>query len=85
MNLEEGYQIRLSAIEDVVKSFPGIVKMAIMNGGREVHIEVNHKKVKENELKSFTEDIAKKIEEDVAYPGQIKVLVSRRFESVAVA
>lgn len=85
VNLEEGYQIRLSAIEDVVKSFPGILKMAIMNGGREVHIEVNHKKVKENELKSFTENITKKIEEDVAYPGQIKVLVSRRFESVAVA
>ncbi len=85
VNLEEGYQIRLSAIEDAVKSFPGILKIAIMNGGREVHIEVNHKKVKENELKSFTENIAQKIEEDVAYPGQIKVLVSRRFESVAVA
>ena len=85
VNLEEGYQIRLSAIEDAVRSFPGIVKMAIMNGGREVHIDVNHKKVKENDLTQFTEDIAKKIESEVAYPGQIKVLVSRRFESVAVA
>ena len=85
VNLEEGYQIRLSAIEEAVRSFPGIVKMAIMNGGREVHIDVNHKKVKENDLSRYTEDIAKKIEEEVAYPGQIKVLVSRRFESVAVA
>ena len=85
VNLEEGYQIRLSAIEEVVKSFPGIVKMAIMNGGREVHIEVNHKKIRENSLQRFTADIARKIEEDVAFPGQIKVLVSRRFESVAVA
>ena len=85
VNLEEGYQIRLSAIEDAVRSFPGIVKMAIMNGGREVHIDVNHKKVKENELNEFTQEIARKIESEVAFPGQIKVLVSRRFESVAVA
>ncbi|SME89859.1 Rnase Y domain-containing protein [Pseudobacteriovorax antillogorgiicola] len=85
VNLEEGYQIRLSAIEDVVRSFPGILKIAIMNGGREVHIDVNHKKVKENELNKYTQDIARKIEAEVAFPGQIKVLVSRRFESVAVA
>ena len=85
VNLEEGYQVRLSAIEEVVKSFPGIQKMAIMNGGREVHVEVNHKKIREENLKTFTANIARKIEENVAFPGQIKVLVSRRFESVAVA
>jgi ribonuclease Y len=85
VNLEEGYQIRLSAIEEVVRSFPGITKVAIMNGGREVHVDVNHKKVKEHELKEYTASIARKIEEDVAFPGQIRVLVSRRFESVAVA
>lgn len=85
VNLEEGYQIRLSAIEEVVRSFNGITKIAIMNGGREVHVEVNHKKVKEDRLESFTNEIARKIEEHVAYPGQIKVLVTRRFESVAVA
>lgn len=85
VNLEEGYQVRLSAIEEVVRSFPGITKVSIMNGGREVHVEVNHKRVKENELKDFTASIARKIEENVAFPGQIRVLVSRRFEAVAVA
>lgn len=85
VNLEEGYQIRLSSIEEAIRSFPGILKIAIMNGGREVHIEVNHKKVKENDLDRFTSDIAKKIETDVAFPGQIKVMVSRRFEAVSVA
>ena len=85
VNLEEGYQIRLSSIDEAVRSFPGIVKIAIMNGGREVHIDVNHKKVKEDDLNRFTQDIARKIESDVAFPGQIKVLVTRRFESVAVA
>jgi len=85
VNLEEGYQIRLSAIDDVVRSFPGIVKSAIMNGGREVHIEVNHKRIQEEDLQSLSSAIAKKIEQDVAFPGQIKVLVSRRFEAVSVA
>lgn len=85
VNLEEGYQIRLSAIDEVVRSFSGISKVAIMNGGREVHIEVHHKKVKEDKLESFAASIARKIEQDVSYPGQIKVLVTRRFESVSVA
>jgi ribonuclease Y len=85
VNLEEGYQIRLSAIEQVVRSFPGIIKLEIMNGGREVHIDVNYKKIKETKLEELTQAIARKIEADVAFPGQIKVIVSRRFEVVAVA
>jgi ribonuclease Y len=56
-----------------------------MNGGREVHIGVNHKKIREEELQNFAAAIARKIEEEVAFPGQIKVLVTRRFEATAVA
>jgi ribonuclease Y len=85
INLEEGYQDRLQAMEEAIKSFAGIQKVAIMNGGREVHIGVNHKKVREEELQGFAAAIARKIEEEVAFPGQIKVLVTRRFEASAVA
>jgi ribonuclease Y len=85
VNLEEGYQIRLSSIEQAVRSFPGIMKVEIMNGGREVHIDVNNKKVKETMLAELTSAIARKIEEEVAFPGQIRVIMSRRFEAVAVA
>lgn len=85
VNLEEGYQIRLSAIDQAVRSFHGITKVAIMSGGREVHIEVNHKRVREEEIENLTKAIARKIEEEVAFPGQIKILVSRRFEATAVA
>lgn len=85
INLEEGYQERLAAMEEAIKSFPGIQKVAIMNGGREVHIGVNHKKIREEELQSFCAAIARKIEQEVAFPGQIKVLVTRRFEASAVA
>ena len=85
VNLEEGYQIRLSAIDEVIRSFPGIIKHAIMNGGREVHIEVNHKRVRESDLATMSAAVARKIEEQVQFPGQIKVQVMRRFEATAVA
>jgi len=85
VNLEEGYQDRLSSIDDVVKNFPGILKIEIMNGAREVHVEVSHKKVSEEDLQSLSSAIARQVEENVAYPGQIKILVTRRFEAVAVA
>lgn len=85
VNLEEGYQDRLSGIDEVVRSFPGVSKSLIMNGGREVHVDVHHKKINDADLESLTTAIAKKIEKDVAFPGQIKVLVTRRFEAVSVA
>lgn len=85
VNLEEGYQVRLTAIHDVVKSFAGIRDLAVMNGGREVHIQVHNEQVAELEVKPLTEAIARKIEQEVAYPGQIKILVTRTYESSAVA
>lgn len=85
VNLEEGYQMRLSGIESAVRSFPGIVNVAIMNGAREVHVEVNNKKIQERELEALSTNIAKKIQSDVAFPGEVKILVTRRFEATAVA
>ena len=85
VNLEEGYQDRLRDIDDVVRGFPGITKSAIMNGGREIHIEVHHKRVREDEIETMTAAIARKLETDVAFPGQIKVMITRRFESSTVA
>jgi len=85
VNLEEGYQIRLSAISEAVRSFPGVNDLAIMNGGREVHIGVNYHRISDEQIKELTESIARKIENDVAFPGQIKVLLTRSFEAVTVA
>jgi ribonucrease Y len=56
-----------------------------MNGAREVHVEVNNKKTKAEHLEELSKAIARKIESEVAFPGQIKVLVTRKFEAVAVA
>ncbi len=85
VNLEEGYQLRLGAIDEVVKSFNGVTKVIIMNGAKEVHVEVNHRRVRDEHLQELASAIAKKITEDVAFPGQIKVMVTRRLESTAVA
>lgn len=85
VNLEEGYQIRLSSIEQAIKSFTGISDFSIMNGGREVHISVNSKKIKEKNLESLVKNITEKIQEEVSYPGQIKIQVSRRYEATAIA
>ena len=85
VNLEEGYQMRMSGIESCVRSFPGVVSLSIMNGAREVHVEVNNKRVQEHDLERLSQSIARKIETDVAFPGEIKILVSRRFEATAVA
>ena len=85
VNLEEGYQIRLGAIQDAVYSFEGISDLAIMNGGREVHVQVFHNNVHTKELKSLAEKIARRIEDEVNYPGQIKVIVTRTIEATKVA
>ena len=85
VNLEEGYQTRLSGIESAIRSFTGVTNIAIMNGAREVHVEVNHKRVRDRDLENLSRDMAKKVAEDVAFPGEIKILVSRRFEVTAVA
>lgn len=85
VNLEEGYQTRLSGITEAAKSFPGVHDLAIMNGGREVHVHVNHKMISEDKARKLARDIARKIEQDVSYPSHIKIQVSRVFESQAVA
>ncbi len=85
VNLEAGYHGRLTGIDEAVSSFEGVIRASIMNGGKEVHVDVNYKKVRVDELEELTHKIAQKISEDVAFPGQIKVQVSRKFEYVAVA
>ena len=85
VNLEEGYQMRLSGINDAIRSFGGIMKVEIMNGAREVHVEVDHTRISDEQLNELCAKIAQKIEADVAFPGQIKILISRKFEATATA
>ena len=68
-----------------MESFEGILDVSIMSGGREVHIQVNPKEVTQEETSTLAKNIAKKIESDVTYPGQIKIIITRSFESHTIA
>lgn len=87
VDMEEGYQKRIDGIVDVVKSFEkrGIVNLAIMSAGREIHIFVDNHKIKERDTEPLAMDIARKLESDVQFPGQIKVTIIRRTEVSEVA
>lgn len=87
VDMEDGYQKRIESIAEVVKSFEGkgVLNSAIMHAGREIHVFVDNRKVKERDAEPLASDIAKKLETDVQFPGQIKVTVVRRTEVTAVA
>ena len=85
VNIEEDYQSRLYAIEDLITGFSGVSKVMIMNGAREIHVDVDQSKVKEAELADLSQRIAAKLSAELTFPGQIKIILSRRFEATLVA
>ena len=87
VDMEEGYNRRIDGISGVINSFQenGVTGSAIMHAGREVHIYVDNHKVKQSELDGLAKNIAEKLENEVEYPGQIRVTVIRRTEITEVA
>jgi ribonuclease Y len=73
----EQYLQRLSELEDVAKSFEGVEKVYAIQAGREVRIFVTPDKIDDLQAIKLAKDIAKKIEEELRYPGEIKVNVIR--------
>ncbi len=87
VDMEEGYLKRIEGIAEVVNSFQemGVTGTNIMHAGREVHVFVDNRRIKEHDVLNLAENICKKLESDVQFPGQIKVTVVRRFEVSEVA
>ena len=81
----ETYVRRLEELEKVAKSFTGISKSYAIQAGREIRIIVESETVSDAESILLSRDIAKKIEESMSYPGQIKVTVIRETRSVEYA
>ncbi|MBR6561775.1 MAG: ribonuclease Y, partial [Oscillospiraceae bacterium] len=73
----ENYVKRLEKLEEVSKSFPGIAGCYAIQAGREIRIMVKPEQVSEDEMVLLARDIAKKIENELTYPGQIKVHLLR--------
>ncbi len=81
----ENYIKRLEKLEEVTSSFPGVEKSFAIQAGREVRIMVAPEKVGEDQMVLLAREIAKKIEEELEYPGQIKVNMIRETKVIEYA
>lgn len=79
------YVKRLERLEAIASSFPGVDKSYAIQAGREVRVIVKPDQVDDAQALFLSKDIAKKIESELEYPGQIKVNVIREFRSVEYA
>ena len=81
----ENYIKRLEKLEEVTSSFPGVEKSYAIQAGREVRIMVKPEQVSEDQMVLLARDIAKKIEDELEYPGQIKVNLLRETKAIEYA
>ena len=81
----ENYVKRLEKLEEVTKSFPGIANCFAIQAGREIRIMVKPEEIDEDHMILLAHDIAKKIEDEMEYPGQIKVNLIRETKAVDYA
>ena len=81
----ENYIRRLEKLEELTNSFPGVEKAYAIQAGREVRVMVKPEEVTEDNMILFAHDLAKKIESELEYPGQIKVNVIRETKAVEYA
>ena len=81
----ENYIRRLQKLEELTGSYPGVEKAFAIQAGREVRIMVKPEEVSEDNMIILARDVAKKIEAELEYPGQIKVNVIRETKAVEYA
>ncbi len=79
------YLKRLEDLEKIAKSFPGVEKSYAIQAGREVRIIVDNQKITDDAATILARDIAKKVETELSYPGQIRVTVIRETRAVEYA
>ncbi|MBP3455801.1 MAG: ribonuclease Y [Alistipes sp.] len=81
----ESYIKRLKEMEDIALSYPGVVKTYAIQAGRELRVIVGADKLSDQESESLSHDIAKKIQDEMTYPGQVKITVIRETRSISYA
>jgi len=81
----ENYLKRLGDLEATANSFPGIEKAYALQAGREIRVFVKPEELGDMEAKALARDIAVKIEKDLKYPGEIKVIVVRELRCIEFA
>jgi ribonuclease Y len=81
----ESYIKRLKEMEDLALSHPGVQKTYAIQAGRELRVVVGSEKVTDQEAEQLSFDIAKKIQDEMTYPGQVKITVIRETRAIAYA
>ena len=81
----QNYIKRLEKLEEIATSFDGVEKSFAIQAGREIRIMVNPEKISDEKMVIVARDIAKKIEDELEYPGQIKVNIIRETRATDVA
>lgn len=81
----ESYIKRLKEMEDIAMAYPGVMKTYAIQAGRELRVIVGSEKLTDAEADQLSHDIAKKIQDEMTYPGQVKITVIRETRSVSYA
>jgi len=81
----ESYVKRLEKLESIAKSFEGVAKTYAIQAGREVRVVVEYEKIDDMSAERLAHEIAAKIQEEMEFPGQIKVVVIREVRKIAFA
>jgi ribonuclease Y len=81
----EAYIKRLNDLEQLALSYPGVVKTYAIQAGRELRVIVGADRINDIETESLSNEIAKKIQDEMTYPGQVKITVIRETRAVAFA
>ena len=81
----ENYIKRLEKLEEITSDYPGVEKSYAIQAGREVRVMVKPEQVSEDQMVILAHDLARRIESELEYPGQIKVHVLRETKVVEYA
>jgi ribonuclease Y len=81
----ESYIKRLKELENLALSYPGVLKTYAIQAGRELRVIVGSDKVSDNDADNLSYEIAKRIQDEMTYPGQVKITVIRETRAVSYA
>ena len=83
--IAEAYIKRLNDLENIAMSYPGVTKTYAIQAGRELRVIVGADKIDDRQTESLSNEIAKRIQDEMTYPGQVKITVIRETRSVSYA
>ena len=81
----EAYIKRLNDLEQIASSYEGVTKTYAIQAGRELRVIVGADKIDDKQIETLSADIARRIQDEMTYPGQVKITVIRETRSVSYA